>query len=195
LAARLTDSRGHQVNFVKISDTIYIVDVGFGGNCPTKPLPLTHGLISKWGVTEQECRLTCQAPKHSFLQGLWTFELRKSPTEEWIPMYNFATTEFFQRDFEIMSFSVSNRRTSWFTQTVFCVIFTLDDEVDDITGSVILSGRKLSSTMSALLDSASPPEIFCKDEAARIRTLAENFGIVLSPSEQAGIVGTVAELK
>jgi arylamine N-acetyltransferase len=53
----LTDSRGHQVNLVRIAHTVYAVDVGFGGPGMTRPLPIIDGEFSKWGATDAEMRL------------------------------------------------------------------------------------------------------------------------------------------
>jgi len=187
----LTTFRDHQVNFVLIADQLYVVDVGFGGPGPTRPLPLTNGLITRWGATSAEMRLIYQDPKTSFVQGLWIYEHRISNSAEWKPVYCFGMTEFFQKDFEVMNHAVSTRRSVFFTQQIICVKMIFDEVVDDITGIISLTEKTLKRRIQA--DSEVLAECLSEDE--RVMILKDYFGISLSAKERAGIKGTVAEIK
>lgn len=109
--------RNHQVNLVRIKDTLYSVDVGFGGLGPTKPLPLIENTISPWGATAAEMRLTYHISENSFVQGVWSYEHRVSKSTNWTPVYHFGLTRFTEKDFNIMNLAVSTQRTSLFTKS------------------------------------------------------------------------------
>lgn len=184
-------SSGHTVNLVTVAEKGYIVDVGFGSKCPTRPLPLVNGLVSKWGATNSEMRLQYTKPSNPMVQGVWLYQHRKSPESDWTPMYSFTLTEFFPPDFERMNFAVSTKRASMFTQRIICTRFCPDDENGDIEGRVVLADTKwsLRKKDGVLLEGE------CAGEAQRIDVLKRWFDVELSTQEQAGIKGTVCELK
>jgi arylamine N-acetyltransferase len=187
----LTVSRGHQVNLVQIAHIVYAVDVAFGGSCMTRPLPLIDGKVWKWGATNAEMRLRYEKPKTSFTQGLWVYEHRNSDLDIWKPLYSFGMTEFTQKDFEIMSFAISTRRTSFFTRLIMCNLMLYDEEVDDIVGTIHIMDKMLKKRVQA------QSEILAEfsSEEERIKRLETHFGVVISDWERAGITGTVAEIK
>lgn len=187
----LTSDRGHQVNLVRIGDTIYAVDVGFGGPGMTRPLPLTEGKIFKWGATSAEMRMRYERPKSLFMQGLWVYEHRHSDSDLWVPIYLFGMTEFTQEDYKVMSFWTSSNRTSFFTQLIMCHLMIYDEKVDDITGSIFIMEKVLKRRIQA------QSEVLAtfKSEEERVQGLKTHFGVVLSESDRAGIRGSVAEIK
>jgi len=152
---------------------------------------LVHGQISKWGATDAETKLVCRDPKNHVVQGLWTLEHRISTAHAWTPSYCFGLTEFLPQDFEVMNFATSTRRTSWFTYDIVCQKMILDEEKDDITGALILSG----STLKRRIFEKSETLAECASEDQRVAALKEHFGICLSNRERAGIKGLVTELK
>ncbi|KAJ5688732.1 hypothetical protein N7462_003124 [Penicillium macrosclerotiorum] len=100
----------HIVNIVKLaSGQKYHVDVAFGGDGPTWPIPLILGQTFR-NLGSQEIRLsydnipnqTCPAQK------FWVYQYRNGPEKEWNSFYAFAEFEFFHNDFEVI-----NHYTSW----------------------------------------------------------------------------------
>jgi arylamine N-acetyltransferase len=203
----LSYNRSHCVNLVCIADQAYLVDVGFGGkfcirnnisvliyasaNGPTRPLPLVHGQTSKWGATDTELRLIYRAPTNPVVQGVWTFQSRISSRHDWTSNYCFGLTEFLPRDFEVMNYATSTRRTSWFTFDIICLKMILDEEKDDIIGALILSGPTLKRRIFGNTETLAE----CANEDQRVAVLEEYFGISLSRRERDGIRGLVTELK
>jgi arylamine N-acetyltransferase len=161
------------------------------GNGPTRPLPLVHGQVSKWGVTDTELRLIYRAPINPVVQGVWSFESRVSSRHDWTPNYCFGLTEFLPGDFEVMNYATSTSRSSWFTFDIICLKMILDEEKDDIIGALILSGSTLKRRISG--DTKTLAE--CANEDQRAAILKEHFGIGLSRRERNGIRGLVTELK
>jgi len=181
----------HQVSLVCMNDGVYLVDVGFGSSGPTRPIKLTHGNVVKWGATEAQSRLLYEDPPNPAFQGLWVMEHRNSPTEEWSPKYRFGMTEFTAQDFGVMNYATSSRRTCIFTYMVIASKMIFDETVGDIVGAMTLSGP----TVKKRLHKNSEVVVECATEEERVRALKEHFGITLSSKEQAGIKGTVTELK
>ena len=161
------------------------------GDSPTRPLPLVHGQISKWGVTDAETRLVYEEPENAVLNGLWYLEFRHSSIEDWTRGYCFALFEFTPQDFEVMSYSTSTRSSVWFTYEIVCMKMILDEEKDDITGAVILVGSHLKRRTF----DKGITLVECRSEDQRVAVLSEYFGINLSKRERTGIKGLVTELK
>ncbi|KAJ5979705.1 hypothetical protein N7481_007003 [Penicillium waksmanii] len=100
----------HIVNIIRLHDgQEYHADAAFGGDGPTRPLPLISGKV--WpNLGAQEVRLVYgtmpkqQRPE----QKVWMYQYRNGADKEWNTFYSFAEFEFFQDDFEVI-----NRYTSW----------------------------------------------------------------------------------
>ncbi|KAF8866475.1 cysteine proteinase [Acephala macrosclerotiorum] len=181
----------HHVNLVSIAGMIYLVDVAFGGSCPTRPMPLVHDHVSRWGITAAKTRLTFQSPSNRIVQGLWALEHQKSPSDEWTPCYTFALTEFNSKDFEVMNYAVSTRKTSFWTYSIICMKMIRDEEANDITGIVALEGGRLKRRIHAESETLAE----CANEEERVDVLDKYFGIRLNSTERKGIMGTVTQLK
>lgn len=182
---------GHQLNLVLFENQAYAVDVGFGSQGPTQPLSVISGAISTWGSTNVEMRLTYEDPKTPIVQGCWYLEHKFSDSHDWKKLYTFSMTEFFPKDYEVMNFATSNRKTSWFTQEIVCTRMILDEKTEDIIGTVTLSDKTLKKRIlgqSELLDK-------CSSEEKRLKILEEHFGVVLSKKEREGVRGTAIEVK
>jgi len=142
------------------------------------------------------------------VQGTWSYEHRISSSSTWTPVYYFGLTKFTAKDFDIMNFAVSTRRTSIFTKSSTCIytprvikLLTLSSQVmctknlfsdntDDIVGMLILS----NGTLKKRVQGTSEILAECKNEADRLEVLDSYFGINLSTKEQQGIKGTVTDL-
>ncbi|KAE8395484.1 hypothetical protein BDV23DRAFT_194199 [Aspergillus alliaceus] len=100
----------HMVNIVRLpSGARYHLDVGFGGDGPTSPVPLVSGEAIK-NLGSQEVRLLYDnIPKQSqTTQKLWIYQYRNGMDKEWNSFYCFPEIEFFQDDFEVI-----NRFAAW----------------------------------------------------------------------------------
>jgi arylamine N-acetyltransferase len=90
----LTACRTHIVNIVTLADgTRWHVDVSFGGDGATKPLPLVDGAITS-NIGTQELRLI-----RDFIPGqteldperkLWVYQYRNSEAHSWNAFYAFS---------------------------------------------------------------------------------------------------------
>ena len=85
-----SEYRSHQVNLVPLGDEMYMVDVGFGGEGPTRPMPLVDGVVSNWGATNSETRLTYKKGSNPWVPGMWTYEHRKARFQNWTTIYVFV---------------------------------------------------------------------------------------------------------
>lgn len=98
------------MNIIQLPDgQEYHADAAFGGDGPTRPLPLISGKV--WpNLGAQEVRLVYgNMPKQQRPeQKVWMYQYRNGAEKEWNTFYSFVEFEFFQDDFEVI-----NRYTSW----------------------------------------------------------------------------------
>jgi arylamine N-acetyltransferase len=103
---------GHMASILTLDGIEYLVDVGFGGNGLTAPLPICdeHGGIieeSINGVLPEEHRL-CRVEilgRSKKMTKPWVLQHRPDPQSEWIPVYVFEKDyEFFPADYEVYVF-------------------------------------------------------------------------------------------
>lgn len=75
----------HVVNIVTFEDGVrYMVDVGFGGDGPTKPLRLIDGEITRnLGTQEMHLMYENITSNRDPLQRLWVYKLRNYTEEPW----------------------------------------------------------------------------------------------------------------
>ena len=183
----------HMVNIVTSEGKRYLVDVGFGGNGPMRPLRLIDGEVSV-GIAPSEMRLlwTSIKPHTDASQRLWVLQHRNDAESEWQDAYCFTELEFFPADYEVMNFSTSQSRTSWFTRTIVCVkhILEVKDDEEEVVGVVILVGNEFKRRIGGKTEHLAT----CKTEEERIEGLEKWLDIHLSAQEKEGIVGMVTEL-
>ena len=185
-------SWSHMVNIVTLADgQLYLVDVGFGNNGPTRPLPMID-----------MCELPSIAPASMRLvrgkipatvnpsDRLWIYQHRNSFASEYEPMYCFTETEFLPRDYEMMNFWTSHSRKSFFTYRILCVKKLMDEQSHDLIGTLILSGAEVKRRIG------NETELLkvCKTEEERIEVLETMFGVTLTGEEKSGIDGMVTQL-
>jgi arylamine N-acetyltransferase len=189
--------RVHIVNIVTLpSGEKWMLDVGFGGDGATKPLPLISEHVTQ-NLGTQEIRLL-----HSTIpsqmdqsQKLWIYQYRNGKDMEWNSFYAFPETEFLPADFEVMSFytSQSMGETNFQTRTVLIVRFLRaqgEGGEEEIIGKAMLvnevvkrnDGGKTKLVMT------------CKTEEERVKALKEHFDILLTEDEVNGIKGRKVEL-
>ncbi|KAF7719998.1 Uncharacterized protein PECH_008134 [Penicillium ucsense] len=185
-------SLGHMILIVIVDDARYMVDVGFGINCATAPLPLQEGATATC-IAPSEMRLVKETPIEFIdkSQKIWIYQTRKNPESPWLPGICFSEVEFLPQDFEVMNFSVSQRRTSWFTHQFVCVRMIMDPASKEIIGQCIISGKEAKKRIGGETQTLQVLE----NEEDRVHALGKYFGVHLRKHEIEGIRGFVSELK
>jgi arylamine N-acetyltransferase len=185
------DDRVHVVNIVTLDDgTKFMVDVAFGGDGATVPIPMIDGHITQ-NLGTQEVRLV-----HDYIplqraktEKLWIYQYRNGPEKEWNSFYAFPEMEFFGEDFLIMNWFTGYNAASFQTFSVLIVKFMRKD--GKIYGKRMLFNGDVKENLGGrtiLIKS-------CKDERERVEALKEYFDITLTEEEINGIRGLPAELK
>ncbi|KAK2028768.1 cysteine proteinase [Colletotrichum zoysiae] len=179
----------HVVNIVKLDDgTRYMVDVGFGGDLATKPLPLIPGRVTL-NLGTQEVRLDFdKIPHMSSDQKLWIYQYRNSPTQPWNASFCFTEVEFLPQDLEVMNFYTSRSTTCFQTFTLLVVKFLRRG--DELYGKRMLVNRDVKENLGGTTNLIRE----CVSEEERITALREMFGIILTEEETWGIKGRVSEI-
>ncbi|KAK2591993.1 hypothetical protein QQS21_010329 [Conoideocrella luteorostrata] len=183
------DGWNHMLNIVTIAGTRYLVDVGFGSNGPTCPLPLAENRIVV-NVGQQEMRLQYKGIPDltQTSQKLWVYQFRNGADQPWLPSYAFSEMEFTPNDFAMMNHFTSTHRTSWFTYLVVCVKMVLEE--GEIVGDITLFGNEVKKRVgdnSELL-------ALCGSEEQRIAALEEFLHVKLDAAERNGIHGMITEI-
>ncbi|EKV04730.1 Arylamine N-acetyltransferase 2 [Penicillium digitatum PHI26] len=183
---------GHMVLIVIIGEEKYMVDVGFGNNCATAPLLLQEGATAT-AIEPSEMRIVREsiAEFTDPRQKVWVYQTRYNSESKWLPQICFSDVEFLPQDFGIMNFSVSQSRTSWFTQTFVCMRMIMDQTGTEIIGQCVVSGKEVKERLrgqTAILQ-------VLETEEDRIQALAKYFDMHLRETEIQGIRGMTSELK
>jgi len=99
-------------------------------------------------------------------------------------------TEFTAKDFDVMNYSTSNRKSCFFTYKIICMKSILDEEAGDIIGALILEDQTLKKRIR------DKTEILAEfsTEEERVTGLKKYFGFTLTEREKASIKGTVTSL-
>ncbi|KAE8143422.1 arylamine N-acetyltransferase 1 [Aspergillus pseudotamarii] len=176
----------HSVNIVTLDQQKYLVDVGYGGNGPRSPLPLVKGSIHK-NIGTQTMRLVYE-PLPGSRQRQWIYQTRNAEDQPWIHNYTFTEIEFFQRDFEVMSFFTSCHSDCFLTTHLLVVKYLR--EGDEVYGKIVLDDDKVKKNQggkNVLVQ-------MCMTERERVKALKDQFGIELTEEEQKGIQGRMSAL-
>lgn len=124
-------------------------------------------------------------------QKVWIYQIRYNPESNWLPMICFSDVEFLPQDFEVMNFSVSQTRTSWFTQAFVCMRMDLGEGGQEIIGQYVMSGKEVKRRVRGQTEILQVMET----EEDRVQALAKYFGMHLRNSEIDGIRGLASELR
>lgn len=122
---------------------------------------------------------------------IWIYQTRYNPESNWVPQICFSDVEFLPQDFGVMNFSVSQSRSSWFTQIFVCVRMIMDQSGTEIIGQCVMSGKEVKQRLrgqTTILE-------VMQTEDDRIKALAKYFDMHLRESEIQGIRGMASELK
>ena len=180
-------------NIVTIGSSRYLVDVGYGVDGPSCPLPLQSGDICT-GLPGQQLKLEKKnlAQHTDPDQAVWVYSQRREPND-WQEIYHFPDVEMFSEDFEVLNHYAITK--SLWSQVVVAQRFTLDAAVvsrsTKSSGTIILIRNQLKSRMGQDQEIVRTIET----EEERISILKEDFAITLTDDECGGIKGFVSELK
>ena len=183
---------GHMVNIVTLADGHkYVLDVGFGGDGPTRPLPLIDGHISQ-GIWTQELRLIKSniEPNTDPTQRLWIYQVRSTAKDEWHTVYAFTELEFLPQDYEVMSFFTSQSTKTWFTRAIVAVKMLMEEQGEEVIGKILLNGDIVKRTLRGQTEELGR----CRNEGERVQALEKWLGVVLRVEERRGIKGLVSDL-
>lgn len=194
----------HVVNIVTIGNVRYLLDGGFGGQGPPRPLKLECGPVSAQ-IAPAQMRLLHQniAQNLNARQKVWIYEYRYNETSEWSPMYCFSDLEFTPADIESMNFAPSTSRHTFFTHKVVAARFTTERELDDgnlpgspseaalegeIDGSITINHDNLKWRRRG--EKVVHFAFHADDD--RVRALRKYFGITLADEDREAIINTTA---
>ncbi|KAF3034576.1 N-terminal acetyltransferase [Didymella heteroderae] len=182
----------HMVNIVTIGETKYHIDVGFGGNGPTVPMPLDRSDLVREHIKPAASRLQWRnipgnTDPH---QRLWVFEHRQNDDSEWTMIYCFTELEFLPSDYALMNYFTSTSKHTFFTRTIVLEIKILDD-AGELAGQLIMSDKDLKWRIHG----EKTKQIEFESEEDRLNALEEHLGIHFGEVERVGIQGLPSEIK
>ena len=183
--------RAHMLNLVRIDNKRYAVDVGFGSNGPTYPIPLEDGyefvtVAPSRGKLEYRHIDQLTDPD----QKVWVYSVKADEDAAWREAYMFVELEFMPCDFEIMNLHTSTSPRSFFVQTVMCMRTILEDKRERPIGKMILHRdyvKQVIGDKSEIIE-----QLECEQQ--RVDALAKYFDLVLSKQDQRAIAGMATEL-
>ncbi|POS73426.1 N-acetyltransferase [Diaporthe helianthi] len=187
--------RSHMVNLVTIKGKKYLVDVGFGAQEATQPIPLEDGYeITTIAPTRGRLELKHidkQVTKDDPAQRLWVWcSKRGGEGSEWEDMYSFSESEVFPEDFEALNYFIMTRPQSFFLQNVIAYRPVLDEATGELVAERILHGNVVkegASGQDRVLE-------VLETEEDRVGALDRYFDIRLTEQEKRGIKGLATEL-
>jgi N-hydroxyarylamine O-acetyltransferase len=164
LAARVFNGetwsqKSHRLTLVEIEGTLWLADVGFGGNSLIEAIPLEL-------EREFPQRLDTYRLKADTKLG---FILQHKLEDQWHNLYGFSLEEHYSADYRMMNYYSSTSPTSLFTQHVVCALPTDDARI--ILYDSVLKIRGLDETITTHLEG----------QGAYREALQRYFGIVLPP--------------
>lgn len=178
-------------NVVTIDDHRYLVDVGYGADGPTSPVPLESNLVVD-GLPNQTLKLEHKRlSQHKDADSrVWIYSVKRD-SGEWTEIYHFLDVEMFGPDFDVLNHW--NMVRSSFAQTVVVQRFIADENSPDrkLIGSMLLLREQLK------LRTKEKEEVIqtLKTESERIAVLHKHFDIVLDQEQQNAIAGRDNELR
>ncbi|KAI1126183.1 hypothetical protein F5Y10DRAFT_245340 [Nemania abortiva] len=187
----------HIVSIVEIDGQRYHVDIAFGGDCATLPMPLVDGLVHQ-NIGAQQIRLVrdwipTQA-KRTDEHKLWIYEYRNGPDKPWNPFYCFALVEFMPNDWDVINVFASTSPKSWQTKTVIAIKFLRRTRDDDGREEIYGKRMLVNDVVKENLGGRTVVVHECKSEGDRVAALEKYFDLYLTEEEKNGIKGWQAAL-
>lgn len=194
----LSHPRVHAVNIVTLPATgaKYMLDVSYGGDGPTLPLPLRDHHITRGTIGSQELRLVHAAMPEQEQpcprdQKLWTYEYRNSDRVGWNSCYCFPELAFTPADLDVMNFYASQSPASFQTHTVLAIKFLRGGNGrGGVSGKVMMVDGVVKRNLGGKTEVVQ----VCESEAERVEALGRYFAIVLTEEEREGVRGREVEL-
>ncbi|KAI1273228.1 hypothetical protein F5Y07DRAFT_377346 [Xylaria sp. FL0933] len=189
----------HIVSIVELEDGArYHVDIAFGGDCATLPMPLVDGLVHQ-NIGAQQIRLVRDwVPtqlKRTEESKLWIYEYRNGPDREWNPFYCFTLVEFMPNDWEVINVYASTSPKSWQTKTVIAIKFLRrqreEEDGSSSGGGEEIYGKRMlvNDVVKENLGGRTAVIYECKTDEERVAALEKYFDIRLTEEERKGIKG------
>ncbi|RYP40291.1 hypothetical protein DL767_001834 [Monosporascus sp. MG133] len=172
------------------------VDVGFGGDGATLPLPLIEGLAHR-NLGTQEIRLVRDwmptQLKRTEEAKFWIYQYRNSPGLAWNSFYAFAELEFTQTDFEVINWWTGHGPGFYQALTMLLIKFL---RCQGENGQQEICGKRMlvKGLVKENLGGRTRVVQGCKTEEERIEVLNRHFGIRLTDEERLAIRGRATEL-
>jgi arylamine N-acetyltransferase len=190
----------HIVNIVTLPDgDRYAVDVAFGGDGPTAPLPLVDGFVHR-NLGAQEVRLVRDwAPTQIHRAEdakMWIYQYRNGQNREWNSYYGFTEIEFMAADWGVVNYWTSTCPDSHQTRTVLVVRFLARQKEGSDTGELEIYGKRMlvNGTVKENMGGKTQLLVNCDTENERVQALRTHFEITLSLNEIESIKGRVTDL-
>lgn len=189
----------HLVIIVTLSDASqYMVDVGFGGDGATKPLPLIESRPQR-NIGTQEIRLikdhlptqTVRRPD----TRMWIYQYRNSVAVEWNSFYAFQEVEAMEADFGVVNWFTGSNPVSPQLADLLVIKFL---GRPDANGDQVIYGKRMlvNGIVKENLGEGKTQVIrTCTTEDERIVALQELFAVSLTPMEVNSIHGRNTELR
>ncbi|KAI1421034.1 hypothetical protein F5Y12DRAFT_770274 [Xylaria sp. FL1777] len=183
----------HIVSIVELDGAKYHVDIAFGGDCATLPMPLVDGLVHQ-NIGAQQIRLVRDwiptQLKRTEESKLWIYEYRNGADREWNPFYCFTLVEFIPNDWEVVNVYASTSPKSWQTKTVITIKF-LRRPRDDGSGEEEIYGKRMlvNDVIKENLGGRTAVIHECKTDDDRVAALEKYFDLRLTEEEKSAIKG------
>ncbi|OAG06779.1 arylamine N-acetyltransferase 2, partial [Paraphaeosphaeria sporulosa] len=191
----------HLVNIVTLPcGAKYMLDVGFGGDAPTTPIPLVDGHITT-NISPQENRLVHGHIPQQVVQTehtkLWIYQYRNGKEAAWNSFYAFPEFEFLEADFKIMNWYTGSHPESFQTFTMLIIKFLRREREGGEQGEMEVYGKRMLINGVVKENKGGKTRVVheCRTEAERHEALENWFGMRLSEEEKAGIAGHSTELR
>ena len=182
------------INIVSLSSEPYLVDVGMYAKGPIVPIPLKEDQRTFLAVAPRSVRLIKdflpESSSRNAIYRCWQLQQRYADDLPWTSVYAFADAEFFPADFAMMDWWINANHKSWFTHKIIVERMLLNDDGEELVGSVTLFERVLRKRMQGRTELKTE----CKSEAERVELLWQYFQIRLTTSERQSISGTMSEI-
>ncbi|KAI1815819.1 cysteine proteinase [Poronia punctata] len=181
----------HIVSIVDIEGSKYHVDIAFGGDCATLPMPLIPGLVHS-NIGTQQIRLMRDwiptQTKRTEATKLWIYEYRNGEDMEWNQFYAFAEIEFMHNDWEVVNTYASTSPLCWQTKTVIAIKFLRRADAD---GREQIYGKRMlvNELVKENLGGRTSVIYECKTDEDRVAALEKYFDIRLTEEEANSIKG------
>lgn len=180
-----------------------MVNVAFGGDGATKPVPLVHGQIVQ-NLGSQEIRLVrdhiSTQVHRTESSKLWIYQYRNGVEKDWNSFYAFPEFEFLEADFKVMNWYTSTSPESFQRYSPLVVKFLRGRKVVGTNGQEVdeeIVGKRMLvvATVKENLGGSTQVVHECKTEEERVEALKHWFQIVLSEEEKTAIKGHWTELQ